>query len=165
MARIDVKWSEPTLNTYDHINTADFFTALPADFKADGKPLLIYVTSTNDVDKIETQNIECSVLRDESVTIGATMFRSIKVKGSSINKGHPFYATLGGKELPAMIVVDANGQKVGAEEADLGLKVWADEAPRRGPTRSTRHDRRGDEGDPDGHRRVRRHGVRREARG
>ena len=55
MARIDVKWSEPTLNTYDKINTADFFTALPADFKADGKPLLIYVTSTKDEDKIETR--------------------------------------------------------------------------------------------------------------
>ena len=119
MARIDVKWSEPTLNTYDHINSADFFTALPADFKADGKPLLIYVTSTKDEDKIETQNIESSVLRDESVTIGATMFRSIKVKGSTVNKGHPFYATLGGKELPAMIVVDANGQKVGAEEGKV----------------------------------------------
>ena len=96
MARIDVKWSEPTLNTYDHVNAADFFTALPADYKADGKPLLIWVTSTKDEDKIETQNIEGSVLRDESVTIGATMFRSIKVKGSTVNKGHPFYSTLGG---------------------------------------------------------------------
>ena len=119
MARIDVKWSEPTLNTYDKINTTDFFTALPADFKADGKPLLIWVTSSKDEDKIETQNIESSVLRDESVTIGATMFRSIKVKGSAINKGHPVYATLGGKELPAMIVVDANGKKVGAEEGKI----------------------------------------------
>lgn len=119
MARIDVKWGEPTLNTYDHVNSADFFTALPADYKAENKPLLIWVTSGKDEDKIEMQNIESSVLRDESVTISATMFRSIKVKGETVNKGHPFFATLGGKDLPAMIVVDANGQKVGSCEGKV----------------------------------------------
>jgi hypothetical protein len=126
MARIDFHWSEPTLNTYDHINSADFFTALPADYKADGKPLLVFVTSGKDEDKIEMQNIENGVLRDESVSIGATMFRSIKVKGESVNKGHPFYSTLGGKDLPSMIVVDANGQKVGAEEGKVSAsRVFA----------------------------------------
>jgi hypothetical protein len=113
MARIDFKWSEPKLNTYDHINTEDFFTALPADYKADGKPLLIFITSSKTEDAQEMANIEGSVLKDESISIGATMFRSIKLEGSKINEGHPFWKTLGGKELPRMIVVDAAGQKVG----------------------------------------------------
>jgi hypothetical protein len=113
MARIDFKWAEPKLNTYDHINTEDFFTALPADYKADGKPLLIYVTSKKTEDAQEMANIEGSVLKDESISIGATMFRSVKLDGAKINEGHPFWKTLGGKELPRMIVVDAAGQKVG----------------------------------------------------
>lgn len=113
MARIEIKWSEPKLNTYDHLNTEDFFTALPADFKTDGKPLLVFLTSSRSEDSQEMQNIESSVLKDESISIGATMFRSIKLDGAKIREGHPFWKILGGKDLPRMVVVDTSGQKVG----------------------------------------------------
>jgi hypothetical protein len=113
MARIDFNWSEPTLNSYDHIDANDFRTALPANLKAEGKPLMVFITSSSDEDKIEMQNIESSVFKDESISIGSTMFRAIKVKGSTVKEGHPFWKTLSGKDLPRMIIVDANGQKVG----------------------------------------------------
>jgi hypothetical protein len=114
MARIDFNWSEPKLNTYDKVNAEDFFTALPSDFRSAGKPVLVYVTG--DAESQEMKNVESSVLRDESVSIGATMFRSIKVKGDKVTEGHPFWKVLGGKELPRMVVVDADGKKVGSCE-------------------------------------------------
>jgi hypothetical protein len=113
MARIDFNWAEPTLNTYDHFNSDDFLTGLPADYKASGKPVLVFITSKSPEDEQEMKNIEGSVLKDESISIGATMFRSIKLDGAKIKEGHPFWKTLGGKELPRMVVVDAAGQKVG----------------------------------------------------
>lgn len=116
MARIEIKWSEPQLNTYDHLNTEDLFTALPADFKADGKPVLVFLTSSRSEDAQEMKNIEGSVLKDESISIGATMFRSVKLDGAKIREGHPFWKILGGKELPRMIVVNTAGQKVGSCE-------------------------------------------------
>jgi hypothetical protein len=127
MARIDFKWADPKLNTYDHVNADDFFAALPADYQSDRKPLLIYVTSKAEEDQQEMANIESSVLRDESISIGATMFRSIKLDGSKIREGHPYWKTLGGKELPRMVVVDATGKKVGACEGKQvsSSKVYA----------------------------------------
>jgi len=119
MARLDFKWAEPTLNTYDHLDADNFFTALPADFKADGKPLLVYVTSSRDEDKIEMQNIEGSVLRDENISIGATMFRSIKLNGTKLSEGHPFWKVIGGKELPRVVIVDSAGKKVGSVEGKV----------------------------------------------
>src|SRR5262245_35426512 len=116
MARIEIKWSSPTLNTYDHLNSEDFFTALPADFKADGKPVLVYLTSSKTEDAQQMANVESSVFRDESISIGATMFRSVKLDGAKIKEGHPFWKILGGKDLPRMIVVNGAGQKVGMLE-------------------------------------------------
>lgn len=116
MARIEIKWSSPTLNTYDHLNSEDFFTALPADFKADGKPVLVYLTSGRTEDAQEMANVESSVFKDESISIGATMFRAVKLDGAKIREGHPFWKIIGGKDLPRMIVINAAGQKVGMLE-------------------------------------------------
>jgi hypothetical protein len=125
MARLDFKWSEPTLNTYDHVDVNNFFNALPADFKVDSKPLLVFVTSNRDEDKQEMMNIDSSVLRDESISIGATMFRSIKIAGNKVTESHPYWKVLGGRDLPRMVVIDSNGKKVGAVEGKVSAsKVY-----------------------------------------
>jgi hypothetical protein len=116
MARLDFNWSEPTLNTYDKINTEDFFTALPEEFKTTGKPLMVFVTSEKNDDRQKMANIDTSVLRDESVSIGATMFRSVKIRGEKLKDSHPFWKTIGGKDLPRIIIVGVDGQKVGMME-------------------------------------------------
>jgi len=116
MARIDFNWDQPKLNGYDHIDPNDFRTALPDSYKQSDKPFLVYVTSELTDDDQEMKNIEASVLKDESVSIGATLFRQVKFDGAKIKESHPYWKTLGGKDLPRMIVVDTSGQKVGAVE-------------------------------------------------
>jgi hypothetical protein len=60
--------------------------------------------------------LEPKVFGDENVAVGARLFRSIRLKGDKIAKEHPHWQTLGGRELPRVIVVDANGQKSGTLE-------------------------------------------------
>ncbi len=115
MARIDFKWQEPKLNGYEGVNPDDFRTALPDSLKSD-KPFLVFLTSDLPDDSQEMSNISSTTLRDESVAIGATLFSQLKVNGLKVKEGSAFWKTLGGKELPRMVVVDAAGAKVGAVE-------------------------------------------------
>jgi hypothetical protein len=116
MARIDFKWQEPKLNGYDGINPDDFRTALPDTMKQLDKPMLVFVTSDLADDEQDMKNIDSTVLKDESVSIGATLFTQIKFNASKIKESNPYWKTLGGKALPRMIVVDAMGEKVGSVE-------------------------------------------------
>lgn len=114
MARVEFKWQEPTLNAYDKINPEDFRTALPG---TPGKqPFLVFLTSDLPDDGQEMKNIDSAVLMNESVSIGATLFDQIKLDGTKIKDSNPYWKMLGGKELPRMVVIDANGVKVGAVE-------------------------------------------------
>ena len=116
MARVEFKWQEPGLNGYDHLNPEDFRTALPASSIAADRPFLVFLTSELPEDEQEMKNIESSVLKDESVSIGATLFTQVKLEGSKVKDSNPFWKILGGDELPRMVVIDANGAKVGAVE-------------------------------------------------
>jgi len=116
MARIDFKWDEPKLNGYDNVNPDDFLSALPGSYKQAEKPLLIFLTSDLPDDDQEMKNIESTVLRDENVSIGATLFGQIKLNGAKIASSNPYWKTLGGKQLPRMVVVDTTGAKVGSVE-------------------------------------------------
>lgn len=114
MARVQFKWQEPKLNAYDKINPEDFRTALPG---TPGKqPFLVFLTSDLPDDGQEMKNIDSAVLMNESVSIGATLFDQIKLDGTKIKDSNPYWKMLGGKELPRMVVIDANGVKVGAVE-------------------------------------------------
>jgi hypothetical protein len=115
MARIEYKWQEPKLNGYDGINPDDFFTALPDSFKTADKPLLVYLTSDLPDDAQEAKNVE-SMLRDENVSIGATLFTQIKLNSAKFKEGSPYWKAIGGKEAPRMIVFDTTGAKVGSAE-------------------------------------------------
>jgi len=114
MARVAFKWQEPTLNAYDKINPEDFRTALPGN--PSKQPFLVFVTSDLPEDGQEMKNIDSAVLMNESISIGATMFDQIKLDGSKIKESNAYWKMLGGKELPRMIVIDANGVKVGSVE-------------------------------------------------
>jgi hypothetical protein len=116
MARVEFKWSEPSLNAYDHINPEDFRTALPANSGNAGQPFLVFVTSDLPEDDQEMKNIDSSVLKNESISIGATLFEQVKLDGAKIKDSNPYWKILGGNELPRMVVVDANGAKVGSVE-------------------------------------------------
>lgn len=61
--------------------------------------------------------MEDKVLRDESVALGARLFRSVRLKGDRLSKDDPHWITLGGKSLPRVVVVDTAGKKVGGLEA------------------------------------------------
>jgi hypothetical protein len=113
---LDVRWETPRLNAYDHIDSEDFLSALPADYKTCGQPLLVYVSSdAPEIDK-RTSEIEQSVLRDETVALGARLFRAVRLKGDRIGKDNPHWVTLGGRELPRVVLVDTAGKKVGMVE-------------------------------------------------
>jgi len=116
MARIDFKWQEPSLNGYDHVNPEDFRTALPGNTGKSDQPFIVFLTSDLPEDSQEMLNIDSSVLKNESVSIGATLFSQIKLNGAKIKDSNPYWQILGGKELPRMVVVDANGAKVGSVE-------------------------------------------------
>jgi hypothetical protein len=116
MARMSFKWDEPKINGYDKINPDDFRTAVPELAAQGEKPFIVFVTSDLPDDDQEMKNIESTVLLDESVSIGATLFHQVKLTASKVKEGNPFWKMIGGKELPRMIVIDANGAKVGAVE-------------------------------------------------
>lgn len=116
MARVEFKWSEPSLNGYDNINPEDFRTALPGNTGKADKPFIVFLTSELPEDSQEMKNIDSSVLMNESVSIGATLFDQVKLDGAKVKDTNPYWQILGGKELPRMVVVDANGTKVGSVE-------------------------------------------------
>ncbi len=118
MKRLDVKWETPKLNLYDNINPDDFLSALPADYKNSGKPLVVYMaTDAQEVSK-KSSDVEQAVLREETFALGARLFRTVRLKGDKFGKENPHWVTIGGKELPRVIVVDTNGQKIGMLEGN-----------------------------------------------
>jgi hypothetical protein len=116
MARVQFNWSEPSLNGYDHVNPEDFRTALPGNPGKADQPFIVFLTSALPEDDQEMKNIESSVFTNESISIGATLFSQVKLDGAKIKDSNPYWQILGGKELPRMVVVDANGAKVGSVE-------------------------------------------------
>jgi hypothetical protein len=93
-------------------------SALPTEFKQSEKPLMIYVSSDEPDAAKRTAQVEENVFADENVAIGARVFRSVRIKGDKISKEHPHWRTLGGKELPRMVIVDTSGKKVGSVEGN-----------------------------------------------
>lgn len=108
------------MNLYDNVDPTDFYSALPADYRESGKPLLIFVT-TNEPEAAERlAALDTSLFGDENVLIGARLFRAVRIKGDKLSKDHPHWPTLGGKSLPRVVVVDAAGRKAGAlDDKDL----------------------------------------------
>jgi hypothetical protein len=115
MARIEFKWEQPKLDAYDGVNPEDFFTALPDSYKSREKPLLVFLTSGLEEDGQEMKNIE-AMLMDENVSIGATLFTQIKLDGAKFKEGSPYWKSIGGKELPRMLVFDTTGARIGSAE-------------------------------------------------
>lgn len=116
MARIDFKWDEPKLDLYNGGNPDNLLSSLPKSYDESDKPILVFVTSDLPDDEQKMKNVESSVFRDESISIGATLFSNIKMNGLKITDANPYKKMLGGKDLPRMVVVDTNGQKVGSVE-------------------------------------------------
>jgi hypothetical protein len=113
-----MKWETPKLNLYDNIDKEDFFSCLPADYKSCGKPLIVLLgTDLPDAAK-KVAELDQKVFGDENVAVGARLFRAVKMKGDKVSKDHAHWATLGGRELPRAIVVDATGQKAGTLEGN-----------------------------------------------
>lgn len=114
--RLEMAWESPKVNLYDHVDGNDFFSFLPADYRESGKPVLVYLTSDEPDAAERLAQLDGAVFGDENVAIGARLFRSVRMKGDRISKDHPHWATLGGRDLPRAIVVDATGHKVGELE-------------------------------------------------
>ncbi len=112
--RLQMKWETPKLNLYDNIDKEDFLSCLPSDYKACGKPLVIFLSTELPDAAKQLMEVEQGVFGDENVAVGARLFRSVKLRGDRISKDHPYWATLGGKSLPRVIVVDAAGDKTAA---------------------------------------------------
>lgn len=78
--------------------------------------MLVFVTSDSPEAAKTMTELEPKVFGDENVAVGARLFRAVRLKGDKVAKEHPHWQTLGGKELPRVIVVDAAGQKSGMLE-------------------------------------------------
>lgn len=118
MARLAVEWQEPTLGSYEGYNPDSLLSALPADLARSGKPTVVYVFSDLPEDAVETANLGGTLLTDERVALGLKLFNLVKVRGETITKTHPYASILGGRELPRMVVVGADGSRVGALEGN-----------------------------------------------
>ena len=114
--RLTIKWETPKLNLYDNINKDDFFSCLPADYRESGKPLVIFLATDDPEAAAALTKLDTSVFGDENVSVGARLFRTMRLKGDKVSKDHPHWATLGGKALPRVVVVDAAGNKSGELE-------------------------------------------------
>jgi len=119
--RLTITWEAPKLDLYQNIDPDDFLSALPADYRKSEKPLLVYLSTDSAESEKQTAQIEKAVFGDENVALGARVFRPIRLRGDKISKEHAHWRTLGGKNLPRVIVVDTAGQKVGTLDGrDLG---------------------------------------------
>ncbi len=118
VARLRMNWENPKLNMYDSVDKENFFSVLPSDYAASGKPLIVFLgTDVPDAAKVMS-DLDMSVFGDENVAVGARLFRAIKLKGDKVSKDHPFWGDIGGKALPRVVVFDAAGNKSGALEGD-----------------------------------------------
>ena len=119
MARLQVDWNEASLaGGYEGYNPSDLFTALPDEVGKSGKPLVVYLTSDLEDDAQETE-LATAALADEKVALGLKMFHAVKVDGSRITRDHAYADILGGRELPRLVVVGADGKKVGSTEGKV----------------------------------------------
>jgi hypothetical protein len=116
MARIDLKWDEPKVNTYEGFDPEHLYPSLPEAYRTAGKPAIVFLTSDLADDAQLMKNVEGTCFRDENFQIGATMFQQIRMNGNKVKENHPFAKLLGGKALPRMIVLDQTGAKVGSVE-------------------------------------------------
>jgi hypothetical protein len=115
---IAIHWETPRLELYDHVDQNDLFSSLPASFRSDRQPLLVFLATESHDSARQLKNAEETVLRDEQVALGSRLFRAIRLDGDRVLKSHPQWATLGGAALPRVIVVDAAGRKTGAVEGN-----------------------------------------------
>ena len=118
MARLQMKWETPKINLYDHVDASDFFSCLPADYKASGKPLVVFLGSDLPEAAKQMEELNTAVFADENVAVGARLFRAVRLKGDKVSKDHPHWPTLGGKALPRVVVIDAAGNKAGVLEGN-----------------------------------------------
>ena len=116
MARIEYKWDEPKLNSYEGFNPESLYSSLPDSYKSAAKPGIVFLTSSLEDHAQYMKNVEATTLMDENVQIGATMFQHVKMNGNKVTETHPYWKILGGKQLPRMVVVDTTGAKIGSVE-------------------------------------------------
>ena len=120
MARIQVNWEEPSIGGgYEGYDAENLLTGLPDEYGESGKPLVVYLESSLPDDMIETAVVNQTVLPDEKIAIGMKMFNLVKMNGLKITKEHPYAKHLYGKELPRMVVVGADGKKIGTVEGKI----------------------------------------------
>lgn len=115
---VAIHWETPRLELYDHVDSHDLFSSLPADYRAGNQPLIVYLTTASTDFARQTKNADETVLHDEAVGLGSRLFRAIRLDGDRIQKSHPQWATLGGTALPRIVVVDAAGRKTGELEGN-----------------------------------------------
>lgn len=127
MARIEYKWDEPKLNSYEGFNPESLYSSLPDSYKSAAKPGIVFLTSSLEDHAQYMKNVEATTLMDENVQIGATMFQHVKMNGNKVTETHPYWKILGGKTLPRLVVVDATGAKIGSVEGQdvSASKVFA----------------------------------------
>lgn len=116
VARLQMKWENPKLDMYDSVEKDNFFSVLPDEFATSGKPLIVYLGSDAPDAAKAVAELDQKVFGDENVAVGARLFRAIRMKGDKVSKDHPFWSTIGGKELPRVVIFDAAGNKAGGLE-------------------------------------------------
>ncbi|MSR47055.1 MAG: hypothetical protein EXS13_08320 [Planctomycetes bacterium] len=120
VARLQMKWETPKLDLYDGVDQENFFSVLPDDFAAAGQPLIVMLGSDQPEAAQKITDLETKIFGDENVAVGARLFRAVRLKGDKITKSHAFWNTIGGKELPRVVIIDATGRKAGdLEGGDL----------------------------------------------
>lgn len=124
MAKLRIEWSdlaETSVTTGAGGSGAlqDFSTArgmlTPGDAQAE-KPFLVYLTSTDEDDRVAQDVIESTTLKDERVSLASKLFTMVKADGQQITKDHPFYRWIGGRQTPRFILFTSAGDRVGKLE-------------------------------------------------
>ena len=112
--RVDFKDAKLRLGGYEGFDTTNLLGALPVSSGSFQKPVVVYLTGGEEsVSKV----IDETVLAVEKVALGLKMFDTFKVEGSTIDENHPFADVLGGRQLPRMVVLSPDGERIGAQEA------------------------------------------------
>jgi hypothetical protein len=119
MAKLNLDWEQPGLGSYDRFDKENLYSALPETFEENGKPLIVYLESSHPDDMMKTAVVRRSVFGDEKVAIGSKMFNLVKVDASRIDKTHPHWNILKGRELPRFVVTDPTGKRVGSLEGRI----------------------------------------------
>ncbi len=124
MAKLNIGWTElastsVTTGTTGGGALQDFSTArgmLRADDAQEAKPILVYLTSSDEKDLVAQDVIDQTTMKDERVSLASKMFTMVKADGNQISSDHPFAKWIGGKDLPRIVLFSSVGEEVGKLE-------------------------------------------------